>query len=223
MTQLPIAPWDPKVLHGITLLDEDVSDLDAVLLDEKGRLKAVPSSVYAAIPENRKCLWAHKHAVYGLPTTELVAFVQEIIGGRTALEIGTGAGCLGRELGIWLTDNHCQGLPEVKLLLAIQEQPAIVYPEDVENIGAIQAVNKYKPQVVVASWVTQLHDGDNIGCMYGVKEEHVIDKVETYIFFGSGRNHSSKRIMKKKHDTYRQPWMYSRANDSVLYVWNRHR
>ena len=220
---LPVAPWTPGMSPSRVLYDEDVSDLDNLLMDEQGRLKAVPASVYAGISENRRRVWTHKHAVYGLPTTELVEFVKELIGGRATLEIGTGAGCLGRELGVRLTDNHCQEIPSVKLLMAMQGQPAIVYPEDVENIGAIQAVNKYKPQVVVASWVTQLSVDSSPGCMYGVQEEHVLDKVETYIFFGSEANHGAKRVMKRKHDTYRRTWMFSRASDSVLYVWSKRR
>lgn len=208
------------------LSDMDTSDLDRLLLDDHGRLKVVPAEVYASIqPWDKLRLWTHKRAFYGLPTTELVDFIRQIIGGRTAIEIGSGNGVLGRALGIPMTDNLCQQQPDVAMFYAMTGQPVIQYGKDVECLDALAAVRKYQPQVVVASWVTQYSDGSNgrPGSMYGVDEEAMLNMpgVETYILFGSVRNHSHKDICSRPHRVIQEPWMWSRAQlgDTALFVW----
>lgn len=208
-------------LHYNVLPNQDVSDLETLLLDEQGFLKMVPASVYTSIPWEKLRLWTHKHAVYGLPTVELVTYLQSIINGRKALEIGAGNGCLGRALGIPMTDNHLQEKPDIKALYALQGQPCIEYAPDVERLDAIEAVHRYHPQVVVASWVTQYSDGSRPGSVYGIHEETLLDiaGVETYLMFGSIRNHGFKSICGRPHKVIREPWMWSRADDTALYVW----
>ena len=210
---------DARVLQPI-----DTSDLDPLLLDVKGRLKAVPAEVYANIkPWDKLRMWAHQHAVYGLPTTELVEYIQNLIANRSAIEIGSGSGCLGRSLGIPLTDNWCQTKPEVAMLYALQRQPTIKYEPDVENIDALAAIAKYRPSVVVASWFTQWSDGSRPGSMYGVVEEDLLDNygVETYMVFGSLSTHGGKSIRSRPHRVIQEPWMWSRAKvgDTALFVW----
>ena len=208
-------------LHYSILPMQDTFDLDDLLLDANGLLKIVPASVYAGIPWDKLRLWTHKRAVYGLPTVELVTYLRELIGGRRAIEIGAGNGCLGRSLGIPLTDNHLQERPDVKALYALQGQPCIKYAPDVEKLDALEAVRKHQPQVVVGSWITQLSDGSRPGSVFGVDEEALLDSpgVETYIMFGSIRNHGHKVICGRQHRVLQESWMWGRADDSALYVW----
>lgn len=215
-------------MQSRTIQHFDTSDLDRLLLDNEGQLKVVPSEVYASIkPWERLRLWTHLHAVYGLPTTELVEYIQGIIGGRTAIEIGSGNGALGRALEIPRTDNLCQTWPDVSLFYAMTGQPVIKYGKDVEKLEALEAVKKYCPQVIVASWVTQYSDGRNgrPGSMYGVNEAAMLDLpgVETYILFGSIRNHNHKDICRRPHRVIQEPWMWSRAHpdlaDTALFIW----
>ena len=166
----------------------NVTDLDVRLCDESGRLKINPSKTYARIPWDKLRVWTHLKAFYGLPTPELIACLKEIIGPRTAIEIGAGNGCLGRALSIPMTDSHVQADPAIRLYYASMGQPTIEYGNDVEQLDALGAVHKYKPQVVVGSWVTQKSDGTRPGSFYGVDEESLLEEVETYIIFGPDRH-----------------------------------
>ena len=211
-------------LHYNIMANQDTSNLDTLLLDANGLLKVVPASVYAGIPWDKLRLWTHKRAVYGLPTTELVEYLRRLIGGRRAIEIGSGNGCLGRSLGIPLTDNHLQTRPDVKVLYALQGQPCIEYPPDVEKLDALEAVHKYHPQVVIGSWITQYSDGSRPGSIFGIHEETLLDipGVEAYLMFGSIRNHEHKSICKRPHKVIQEIWMWSRADDSALFIWTQH-
>lgn len=203
--------------------DRDVTHLDTLLLDGQGRLKVVPASVYADIEWLDLRIWCHKRAIYGLPTIELVEYLKRLIDGRAAIEVGSGNGALGRALGIPRTDNFCQTRPDVALLYQLQGQPLIDYGDDVERLSAIAAVKKYKPKVVLGSWVTQTSDGSRPGCMFGIDEEALLRRVKTYAVFGSLRNHGGhmKVINQRKHRVVQEPWMWSRAQDSALFIWGR--
>lgn len=210
---------------AVVLPNRDVSYLDALLLDDQGRLKVVPSEVYERLDWTDLRIWCHLHDFYGLPTTELVTFLRGLLGGRSAIEVGAGHGALGRALGIPITDSKVQEIPEVRLLYALQGQPTIDYPSDVEHLDALDAIQKYKPQVVIGSWVTQTSDGTRPGCMYGIDEEAVLDRVESYVVFGSLKVHGGdmKVISSRPHVTLRKPWMWSRApvGDSALFIWGK--
>lgn len=208
-----------------TYKSRDVSYLDKILLDATGQLQVVDASVYQGIPWEDLRIWCHLHAVYGLPTTELVHFLGGIIGERKAIEVGSGNGCLGRALGIPRTDSCCQNRLDVKLYYLAQGQPTIDYPSDVEELDALAAIERYKPEVVIGSWVTQTSDGSRPGCVYGLDEEAILAAVPTYIVFGSVAVHggANKAINQKPHRIVRMPWMWSRAHlrDSALFIWSR--
>ena len=210
-------------LHAQVLPNLDVDHLDALLLDADGRPQVVPAEVYAGIPWAELRVWCHLRAIYGLPTTELVDFLQGLVGGRSAIEVGSGNGALGRALGIPLTDSLMQLRPDVAFLYALQGQPRIRYGADVRKMEALSAIRQYRPKVVVGSWLTQYMDpsreGSREGSMYGIDEETLLDQVETYIMFGSIRNHGSKAICQREHQVIQEPWMWSRAQDSALFVW----
>ena len=136
-------------------------------------------------------------------------------------------GDLGACLGIPMTDSYCQTTPEMRLYYASLGQPIISPPSTVEKLDAVTAVEKYKPPVVVASWVTQLfRDGDSeaqIGSsVVGADEEWIVDHCETYIFVGNEEVHKHKRILKRDHREFKSwAWM-SRAFDpskNVIWVW----
>lgn len=197
----------------------DVRYLDPLLRDSAGVLQVVPASVYAGIPHQHLQIWTHLNACYGLPTTELVDFIQQVIHGRSAIEIGSGNGVLGKALGIPCTDLKAQEIPEVRALYIQMKQPTIRYGAHVEHLEALAAVRKYKPRVVVGSWVTQVSDGSRQGAVFGVDEEALLRQVETYILFGSLRNHGDKAICRRPHKVLQQPWMRSRADDAALFIW----
>jgi len=62
------------------------------LLDENSLLKLLSAEAYDAISPSALCLWCNRYARYGLPTIELVEWLQKRIAGRNAIEIGSGTG-----------------------------------------------------------------------------------------------------------------------------------
>ena len=93
-----------------------------------------------------------------LPTVELIDQLQELLKDSIrSIEIGAGAGNLGRFLNIPMTDAMIQGKPEIAAYYKMIGQPTINYPQEVDHLEAMDAVRRYHPWTVVASWVTQLY------------------------------------------------------------------
>lgn len=204
----------------------NASYLDEYLLDDKGLLKVMPSSFYREIPQADLAYWCHNNAVYGLPTHELVWLIQKEIAGKKAIEIGAGNGCLGRALGIPITDSCIQASERYKDIYDAAGQPTIKYPKDIIKMTAEEALDHYKPEVVVASWVTQKwRKGQKDGFQHGVNEEALLRRVEKYIFFGNHEIHRHKIIGKYPLTAYteeNQCYFFSRSmhtSANVLYIW----
>jgi hypothetical protein len=196
---------------------------------DNGILRLLPSDAYDAIDPVGLRAWCQVNARYGLPTIELIRWLQDYIGDRTAIEIGSGHGDLAFHLGIPATDNRQQERPDVVRLYTALRQPLIKYPVWVKNLDALDAVDMYKPDVVVASWVTHWIDPDlpmpaGGGNMYGVKEDKLLETGVTYIVIGNEAVHSHKPIMALPHETHHFPFIRSRAKDpslNRLWIWNR--
>jgi hypothetical protein len=209
----------------------DTTYLDRVFLDSRGEYRVPPCAELLRENHDHIQAWCHHNARYNLPTQELVEFVKGIIGSRSAIEIGSGMGDFGRALGIPMTDSYQQTMPEVRLYYAMIGQPIISPPPKVERLNAMEAIKKYKPQVVVASWVTQLYqNGDtpkNIGSnIHGIDEMWLLDNVETYIHVGNERVHKDKRILAREHRELHLPFVVSRAFDqdkNVVWIWDTSR
>ena len=205
------------------------------LLDENYILKLLPAATYDSFDRTGLRLFCHNYARYGLPTVELIDWLKNIIGSRSCIEIGSGSGDLAYHLGIKATDNRMQEWGNIKVMYNLSNQPRIRYPYWVEELDAIDAVQRYKPEVVLASWVTEWIDPDRPvpphgGNMFGVKEHLIIsagdvglsDKNPTYILIGNDSTHGKKRIMSQEHKTYNLPFLRSRAKYPELdrvYIW----
>jgi len=224
-----VAPFDWSSVKAAVLdrsrEPEILAELDAACLKD-GRLQAMPAAYYARWPQNDLSLWCCRRGFYCLPTLELIEFVQAQIGGDSAIEIGAGNGALGRALGVPLTDSFQQERPEVRELYVNQLGHATVpYGSDVEKLTALEAVEKYRPRVVVAAWVTHRFNRErpNLhGNMHGVDETKLLQKkcVRKYIFVGHERVHSTKPILQRRHETHAPP-LYSRATSgrNVVWIW----
>lgn len=197
------------------------------LTDEQGRLRLLPASAYDAIPRQNLQGWCHHNARYGLPTVELVAWIKEQIGGRKAIEVGSGAGDLGYHLGIPATDNRCQEKPDVRAYYEALGQPVIRYPDWVERLDAQEAIRVYEPEVVVGSWLTQWISPNKRapkagGNMYGVKEAGILNTGVTYIMVGNHHTHGGKKILRFPHEEHALPFIRSRTSYPELervYIW----
>lgn len=219
-----------RPLVGTRPMPELIADLDARFL-VGGELQVVPAEAYDAVDRTDLQIWCHRHGFYGLPTTELVAWLADRICRRTALEVGAGNGALGRALGIPVTDSWMQSDPGVAALYALQGQPTVVYGSDVERIEALDAVQKYQPEVVIGCWVTHWIDPHKPmpiggGCMFGIREDRLLrlPSVLTYIVVGNTSVHAHKPILHLSHEVFRPPWIRSRAADptgDAIFVWDR--
>jgi hypothetical protein len=220
-----------KVLHPTPKLEAEVTTIGATLLDELGRVRALPVAQLRGFDQEALLVWCYRNARYGLPTTELVAWIKARIGDRSAIEIGAGMGDLGAAIGIPTTDSAAQDTPELRYYYSTLGQRAIVPPTHVERISGNAAIATYRPKVVVASWVTQRFlPGDTergIGAFYeGVDEITLLEHVDTYIFLGNKKVHGDKRILARPHEEHALPFLASRATApelDVVWVWERSR
>lgn len=207
----------------------DISHLDKLLLDENGVLKPLPANDLRNIPTQELKVWAVKNAVYQFPTTELIEFLGNEIGDRSAIEICAGHGGIGKALNIPSTDSFMQQLPEVQQFYAALKAPTTNPPAHVLKYEATEAVDYFKPQVVVGAYVTQLYkEGDTesgIGSnIYGVNEEYIVEKVETYIMIGNLMSHQDKRVFSSPYKEYQFPWLINRSrrqNLNRIWIWNK--
>lgn len=197
------------------------------LMGDNQRIKLLKAYEYDKMYRPSVQMWAHKHGRYGLPTFELIEWLKDQIGDRKAIEIGSGHGDLCYHLGILGTDNWCQQLPDVAAYYRAQGQPVIKYASDVEKLDGLAAVEKYRPSVVVGSWVTQwISSGPKgagkQGSMYGIREDRILKTGVTYIMIGNLGSHNKKEILKKPHEEHRLPFVRSRASDPDLdrvFIW----
>lgn len=198
------------------------------LLDHSGALRLMPSQDYEAYSNDSIRLWCTLHGRYGLPTVETVAWLREQVGGRSAIEVGAGAGDLCRHLGIHGTDNHCQEWPAVRRYYAKLGTPPISYAPWVETLDAVEALRRYQPQVVVGSWLTEWVDPTNMnvgeagGSIYGIKEDAILDSGATYIMVGNEKIHGAKSIMRHPHETHALPFLRSKSSSPEMdrvYIW----
>lgn len=198
------------------------------LLDANGQLSLLAAQQYNAIPPDALRLWCHKHARYGLPTRELIVWLKDLIGSRTAIEIGSGAGDLAFHLGIPATDNRMQEWPTIQSLYQAAGQPVIQYPGFVQTLDALDAVAFHQPDVVIASWVTEWIDPNlppppGGGNAWGVKEDKLLATGCIYILIGNEKIHGQKTIMRQPHREHALPFLRSRATYPALdrvWVWN---
>lgn len=206
-------------------VDAIAAKLDPLLLDGD-RIKLLPASFYDQFEWMDLRIWCQARAFYTIPTVELIDWLKAQIGDRSAIEVAAGNSSIGFHLGIRASDSYHQHLPEMLLYYAAHGQPVTNPSPEVEKLEAVEAVEKYKPQVVIASWLTQKYQaGDESkgvnSSIYGAKESEILDRVETYIHVGSKSSHGDKRILQYPHEEVILPGLITRgAGQSIIYVWS---
>lgn len=195
---------------------DQVRDLAPDVLDEQGRLRLLPAEYWAATTWQERALFGHRHGIYGLPTIELVEHLRAIIGDRRAIEIGAGHGGLADALGIPATDSRQQEDPRYRRMVIHEghgQQP-VRYGDNVETYEASAAVAHYRPDVVIACWVTHRYERARPwagGNEAGPDEGHIIDNCAEYVLIGHQRVHRHKRIWDRPHTIECPPYVFSRA------------
>ncbi len=205
---------------------KEVTDISSELLMDNGKMKLLPAEAYKKLKWEDFRTFCHFNGRYGIPTVELVEFIKKVIDGRDAIEIGSGAGDLGYHLGIRMTDSKIQQDPCVALQYQAMGQPVIKYPDDVEKIDALYAVKKYRPKVVVSSWITPYSPKQRKynTSPHGVREPEILARVSTLIIVGNLDIHGDKPILKSPHRKLSYPWIVSRAKNpenNRIFIWTR--
>jgi hypothetical protein len=211
-------------MQAIILNNHDVRYLDKMLVKD-GFISPIEAKYLKSVPQEHLSIWAHKNAVYCIPTIELIQWFKNEIDNKKAIEICSGNGAIGRALGITRTDSYMQTTPEMVLYYRSLGQVPISPPKDVLKFEANEAVDFFMPQVVVGSWVSQKllsTDREEIGSAFGVDENRILTKVEKYINIGNNITHKDKRILKIPHKVYQFDWLYTRSmnpSDNSIKVW----
>ncbi len=206
-----------------TLKVRDITELEKNAL-LNGNLITKAAEFYEQFDQETISQFCVKYGIYCLPTIELIDWLKKEINSKRTIEVGAGNGCLGRSLQIKMTDSYQQTKPEVVLLYQILKQTPVKYGKDVKKINGLSAVKKYKPKVVVATWITNRWDHSmEYGNIDGIDETKLISKVKKYIHIGNIDTHGTKKALRKPHKKYQFPWLYSRSMNkkgNIIYVWD---
>jgi hypothetical protein len=195
-----------------------------------GVLKIMPKDFYRQFEQEALSAFCVEMGCYSLPTVELMnlvnAKIMECSPSRHAIEIGSGNGVVGEALGITCTDSWMQDDPTIKAHYEAMRQPTVPYRDHVMRLDALDAVARYKPEVVVASWVTHIYDATlpyRGGNTFGVDEQLLLDRIKRYVFIGNLDTHQHKPILAHKHETIQDDSMFSRSMRpelNALIVWD---
>ena len=165
-------------------------------------------------------VWCYEQAIYTLPTVELVDWLKtQINDPKDTLEICSGNNGLSDLLGITGVDSRAQNIyrKEYKRISQATTDP----PDNIVNMDAIEAVIKFKPNLVIASWATQEWDGTH-GFERGVKETIILNSTDKYIHIGNEGIHGEKKIRRVPHQALRFDWLVTRSQHpqkNCIYIW----
>lgn len=215
-----------NILNQMHVIPPDTRDITREVFDENGDLIIHPASFYASKTPNERALVCVLNGLYGLPTLELVDWLREFIGNRSALEIGAGNGALARALGIAAVDNRMQERPEIIERYNRQGQGLVRYGSNIETLEAIKGIKKYKPQVVLGVFITHKYNPREHwrgGNMYGPDVREILKNCEQYVHIGNENTHASHVLWKYPHVLHFRPWLYTRCTSygrDFIGVWN---
>jgi hypothetical protein len=195
-------------------------------LDTNGLPKVLPAREYLKFGNNNLSFFMISTSTYVLPTEELLETLDDIIEPESnAIEICSGNGVIGRELNMPLTDSKIQIKdPEIRSQYLLSGNPPITYPEDVEELEALEAVEKYKPDTVLACFGThRWKPGMRSGFMYGVDYEELWKKVQRIILVGNDKIHKENPLMKRRHREIQKWGIISRTQGvpTKVYIWEK--
>jgi hypothetical protein len=196
-------------LDGLRDLAPDVIGLD-------GRPAVMPGSFYADASPDERAWLGLRHALYLLPTTELVDWLREHIGTRSAIEIGSGNGAMAEALDIAATDNLMQSWPEMAAYYAALGQPAITYGPNVIALEASAAVRLLRPEVVIGAWVTHRYNKRQHGLggnQHGPRLDWIRERIDEYVFIGNTATHANHPLLRQidEERVIYPDWLFSRG------------
>lgn len=206
------------MINALEVNTEALNSLEFLLVKD-GKIIPVPANELKRFSQNNISVFCLKHGIYQLPTTELIEWLQKETHEQrkvenNVIEIGSGNGCIGRNIPVPMFDNHLQNTPEIKAIYEKFKQPTITYGKDVKNMTANEAIDKFLPHTVIGCWVTQYgaHHSVVDSNPFGVKELDFQGKIKRYIVVGNENVHSKKLILDKVPYTIFKPsWLVTRS------------
>lgn len=183
-------PGVPCITYGL----QNMMHTDA-MFDNNNVLIPRPASFWLEFSNAEKMLFGQTHNIYLFPTIELITELEQIIDGRSAIEICAGNGGISGALGIPGTDS--KNLNDTN-----ENCSSFTFGSHVEKCEASLAVAKYKPKVVIGAWVDHLYDPkrhDLGGHTVGVDEHHIISEVDEYILIGNTSVHRKSPLLEDLH------------------------
>lgn len=181
---------------------------------------------------NNWIAFCYEAAIYTYPTADLVKFLQQQIADYDrdkVLEIGSGSNCLAHYLKIRATDSYLQQEPKIKLYYQRVMRQNTTCNKDplesgVEKLGAIAAIAKYQPRLVIGSWITPLYDKKvGEGNKEGVDYSLLLSMVERYIAIGNEEVHEKMFAPFNYTKKIKLPGLISRASvptADCVYIWD---
>jgi hypothetical protein len=161
-----------------------------------------------------------------LPTTDLKQVLRELIAKRKAIEIGSGNNLLCGYLQILGTDSFA-GVKDATLSMWMTSigfslpTPNIHLVKEME---ALEAVEHYKPKVVIGAWIPDKHTCFGKERGYGVDEVAILESpyVETYIHIGNTLVHQNKTINQIPHKVFDAPTIsIANRGKDIIQVWTK--
>lgn len=226
---------------------ERAKEIVRALCDGQGRILPVPFSFIKNDTDDTLNTVMQALGLYTFPTMELCEWLHEQIDDNpeyephSAIEICAGTGWIGRQLGIPITDiKNMESITVQSVMLDSGSVPTI-YANDVETLEAMDAVNKYNPEIVIGSYVTSKQLVDKIDKRKamtvgfripggGVIEQNLMDivrkeikvgvdvqgifrKVYKVILVCNMRTHKNESYIKLPHQSLSFPWLITRGDN----------
>lgn len=202
-----------------------IQEIENFFFDDKGNFLLHPAQDVLRFEQIDLSVWCHGKGVYNIPTVELIEFLRSETTNQKAIEIGAGNGYLCKHLNITQTDSCLQQRPDIQATYAAMGQPIIQYPQYVRKFDAIEAVRRFKPQVVIGAWITQKSLTQEPQSNYwGVNEAAILKMVDKYIMIGHENQHNQKKILKYPHRIVKADWICSRSRErdkNIIYIWEK--
>ncbi len=109
--------------------------------------------------------------------------------------------------------------------MAEHSNEQIDYPDYVEEIDAIEAVRKYKPDTVLASYlVDKRHVDPEYNITLGLDGEELLKHCKRYIHIGNLEIHGSDPLLKRPHKELKLDGLITIKQDSEtdrIFIWGR--
>lgn len=177
---------------------------DQLLFQQPSLPRPLPCARYRKWGTPALKAWCYINKLYGLPTLELLEWLSFRLRGYPPgdiLEIGAGRSNIGSCISVRQTDQYTYDIPEARGFYdSMNQKPPRPEPE-VEKLEALEAVEKYKPRVVIASWVSQWLDPEDPnprghGSIFGVKKDELLKQpsVELYIQVSNTLVHGAESV-----------------------------